>query len=628
MSLLKRLRKQNMEEAIPMASQYVEVSNGDVAAKMAMAGSLLKQLRSKRDCLHNEEHVPLVHNYAVDACGGGSLLKRFQRQLTEVAVKSSAGSQKQHKTGGSLLKQMRSAQGILQVEENVPIVQTISEEADNRGGSLLQLIKRGKVQIHLMSGETVLQKDETQSSGRSKRKYGENIEAYRPAMVQVHRRFRESYRSDKKPVSDSGSCGSTSASSSLDCEQEAKLAELLRDSAPDSTLTQDNSHVRTWTAACKIVGMHPWRLKSLRSSKQRRKEMRKLAYATWVVHLNMKPRCKKDVAAKPDSAYQVYLGMRREHERRGYQMADGKFVLMAMKSMNKRFIKKWGYQALITKRKEPLTRRMIEGFLSIKEGTRLGCVKVDAKSRGYKSWRCLNATSAQTGLRKDEVSCKTKKEGLSKVQFTRESLVFAIHGEDYPDPDARLLNLMDDTCGVKLKPRPSKADQKGAFWCDKPIYLPYRANDPVCAAREFVEQELLYPVRGLKRAKVPLFADDKGQPFSKSQVTSAFLAMLKLVVPATDVKKYSFHGYRIYLACALDAVNCPPEKIKRILRWVSDEALRTYVRDGNQMYIKWLDSSSSAVINTVQVANLPSLEGMKLLADCPEEDDAYDSEDD
>ena len=41
------------------------------------------------------------------------------------------------------------------------------------------------------------------------------------------------------------------------------------------------------------------------------------------------------------------------------------------------------------------------------------------------------------------------------------------------------------------------------------------------------------------------------------------------------------------------------------------------------MYIKWLDSSATALVNTVHASNLPSI-----LADCPEEDDAYDSEED
>ena len=109
---------------------------------------------------------------------------------------------------------------------------------------------------------------------------------------------------------------------------------------------------------------------------------------------------------------------------------------------------------------------------------------------------------------------------------------------------------------------------------------------------------------------------------------TAFKAMLKLVVPQADVRKFSFHGYRTYLACALDQAGCPPDKIKRILRWISDEALRTYVRDGSRMYSQWLGKSASSIINTVQVSNLPKLEAMSVFIDCPDEDDDYESGDD
>ena len=360
--------------------------------------------------------------------------------------------------------------------------------------------------------------------------------------------------------------------------------------------------------------------------------MRKLAYVVWVVHKNMLPRSKRDPAAKPASAYQVYLGVRRVHERRGYQMVDSHMTaaVMMVKAMNKRFVKKHGYQSLMKKRKEPLTKLMIERFLSLPEGTKLGCVTVSANSKGYIGWRCLNATAAQTltGLRKDEVTSKTVAEGLTKVQFNRASLVFSVGGTMYADPDPQVLRVFEESDGVILKPRPSKADRFGAFWCDKPIFLPYRKHNKVCAARELVEQELMYPVRGVKRNTVPLLAADSGKPFSKQQVETAFKAMLKLVVPQADVRKFSFHGYRIYLACALDQAGCPPDKIKRILRWVSDEALRTYVRDGQRMYSQWLDKSASSIINTVQVSNLPKLEAMSVFIDCPEEDDDYESGDD
>ena len=122
--------------------------------------------------------------------------------------------------------------------------------------------------------------------------------------------------------------------------------------------------------------------------------------------------------------------------------------------------------------------------------------------------------------------------------------------------------------------------------------------------------------------KVYISAFNQAQP----QVETAFKAMLKLVVPQADVRKFSFRGYRIYLACALDQAGCPPDKIKRILRWISDEALRTYVRDGSRMYSQWLDKSASSIINTVQVSNLPKLEAMSVFIDCPEEDDDYESD--
>ena len=205
----------------------------------------------------------------------------------------------------------------------------------------------------------------------------------------------------------------------------------------------------------------------------------------------------------------------------------------------------------------------------------------------------------------------------------------------YADPDPHVLRMFGESDGVILKPRPSKADQFGAFWCDKPIFLPYRQHNKVCAARELVEQELMNPVREAKRNSVPLFAteSDGGKPFSKQQVETAFKAMLKFVVPHADVKTFFFHGYRIYLACALDQAGCPHDKMKRMLRWVSDEALRTYVQDGERMYSQWpwLDKSASSIINTVQVSNLPKLEAMSVFidcADCPEEDDDYESGDD
>jgi len=326
----------------------------------------------------------------------------------------------------------------------------------------------------------------------------------------------------------------------------------------------------------------------------------------WEVYKEMKPRCKSDPAAKPMSAYQVYLGAKRVHEREGFVMPEGKLVLQAMKALTKRFIKKYGFQALIKHRAEPLTDFMVDKFFSLPEGLQLGTVKVDVKSKGYQGWRCMQSVAARTGVRRQEVSTTNRATGLTKLQYTRDSLVFLVAGKQLTDPTHDELKSMVNGDFVLLKPRPSKADQFGAFWCDKPIYFELDFTAGVNPAKELLRQELMDPVHGADRGRKALFATSSGLPFTKSQVASSFKAMVQHVAPKNKWKHYSFHSYRVYLACALNAVKCPGDKIKRILRWISDEALHTYVRDGPELYVEWLGKLKSGVkIDTVQVSNLP-----------------------
>ena len=128
-------------------------------------------------------------------------------------------------------------------------------------------------------------------------------------------------------------------SSGLDSEQDRVVNELLKDAAPDGTIRQDKSHWKSWCRACDEAKVSPWRIKELKTEKQRRKERRTMAYVTWLINRNMKPRTKSDPAAKPSSSYQVYLGAKRVHKRQGYSMVNGELVVLAMKAITKQFIK-------------------------------------------------------------------------------------------------------------------------------------------------------------------------------------------------------------------------------------------------------------------------------------------------
>ena len=58
-------------------------------------------------------------------------------------------------------------------------------------------------------------------------------------------------------------------------------------------------------------------------------------------------------------------------------------------------------------------------------------------------------------------------------------------------------------------------------------------------------------------------------------------------MPEEDLHKYSVHSFRIYVACALLAADCPRHMIKRLLRWRGDESLEVYARLNNSEWATW-----------------------------------------
>ena len=60
----------------------------------------------------------------------------------------------------------------------------------------------------------------------------------------------------------------------------------------------------------------------------------------------------------------------------------------------------------------------------------------------------------------------------------------------------------------------------------------------------------------------------------------------------------SVHSFRIFLACALLAANCPRWLIKRMLRWRSDQSLEIYARVSDQDWSLRLADSLGAARST------------------------------
>ena len=118
----------------------------------------------------------------------------------------------------------------------------------------------------------------------------------------------------------------------------------------------------------------------------------------------------------------------------------------------------------------------------------------------------------------------------------------------------------------------------------------------------------LEKVRGVvpsKRALTPLFVNFAGYAFRHQNITDIFKSLLSLVLDDPEqVKRYSMHSWRIYLACALLEAGASDGTIQTMLRWRSDEALRIYARINDSKYADWLVQASQAKVSSVRTTTL------------------------
>ena len=79
-------------------------------------------------------------------------------------------------------------------------------------------------------------------------------------------------------------------------------------------------------------------------------------------------------------------------------------------------------------------------------------------------------------------------------------------------------------------------------------------------------------------------------------------------VALEDAQGYSVHSYRIYLACALLAANCPRWLIMRMLRWRNEASLDVYARVSDHQWEEQLAGALGAQVDASLVPRLPRMD--------------------
>eukprot|EP00965_Chrysotila_dentata_P107454 3550336-Pleurochrysis_carterae.AAC.1 len=164
--------------------------------------------------------------------------------------------------------------------------------------------------------------------------------------------------------------------------------------------------------------------------------------------------------------------------------------------------------------------------------------------------------------------------------FVRADVTYRIGGRVIVDPTLDELAGMRQSDVAYLAPSRSKTDFSGVIYSPFPSVLPYDDTSPSNAAAALRALEEFFPCHGDSRARSPLFADNRGRPFTHAVLDTWLRRLLTSLFDEPTARVYYWHSLRVGLACALRAAGCPDENIQLICRWASPQSLQIYARLG------------------------------------------------
>ena len=270
--------------------------------------------------------------------------------------------------------------------------------------------------------------------------------------------------------------------------------------------------------------------------------------------------------AKPQSAFNMVLAVRRIHARLGCPMEILPGVRRVLEALVKKFIALHGADAILPKRKEPLDAHRIARMLAVADGTKLGTrTTVDWKTPLFRVVKALTCTGFAAAFRKAEL-IPASSDTSPNHYLTRASVSWILDGVAvaFPSPEQLAAIKVGDYC--VLKPPLLKNDAFGLHFGWKPIWLPV-GNATTNAARAIAELILAIPIPIERVSVTPLFClDSDGTPLYHREADRILAYLLKTAFPEEDCSRWSFHSLRIGAACALLKANASMELIQALCR--------------------------------------------------------------
>ena len=390
--------------------------------------------------------------------------------------------------------------------------------------------------------------------------------------------------------------------------------ELVASTGAPATLAKDRLAWDRWSRYCaEVWGTDPMRTN--RNAHEGRdlagmddEDKLQTGFILWLVKI-VRPRSKRDSAAKPSSLLQNLSAVRRVHVRTwGIVMHKPVRLHLVFRRLLRKFVEANGPEALIPDRKQPAGASLLRRILEVPDGSKLGLWSLSWGSVLGTSLRAMLCLAFAGGFRKAELALPAGAE-FDNMRISRASVKWRIGGVVFADPDAETLAMLSLGDVLIVVPPPSKSDPFGVYFGGRPLYLPYEPDNSINAAKALKSLELKLPVRGAARRSTPLFvSDDTFSPFLASRADSLLKQLLAWILDVEERAKYSWHSFRIGLACSLLAMGAPPELIQAMCRWKSADSLAIYARLNAEAYSSWVLKAQSATLSSIASRSLPQID--------------------
>ena len=340
---------------------------------------------------------------------------------------------------------------------------------------------------------------------------------------------------------------------------------------------------------------------------QPRERLLKAMFLLWC-----RTKCKSTIPGRADVKPGTLSGhlyaVKRVHEANGLEFLTRGQSSQVINSLTREYELIHGPEALMPQKREGFTPGMVRMLLRAVDGLKLGTRKHPEIFRG--SWLAYNikgaiSLSGNAGFRQSEVTTMEHSE-FTAMQMSRASLFFIIQGKVRRSPSRAELTSMVEGDKVGILAACAKNDQWASNFMPFPVIMgihPMEPDDP-----HLRDLALYCPIPADQLRRTPLFTmSSAGVPLGYNFLTQVLKALLAVVIPPNLAAQYTWHSFRVGLACALRAAQAPDWVLLALIRWRSPSSIPGYGRVSFDSAASWLDQAAMQESTSIQSTHLPAV---------------------